>query len=204
MRILAFGDSITYGAGDSQGGWADRLKKEFHQAKLSEEADHQLFNLGIGGDTSRGLLKRIDPEVQIRTKWPVTVLIAIGVNDTRAIDTKDNYEVPLEEYKDNVLKIIQIAKKYTKKILIIGLTPVTHPELDFKKYWYFNQRIEQYNEALKAIAQQESLPFVELFSPMQAENIEDYFIKDGLHPNDKGYSFMLDRIKPEVIKLIEN
>lgn len=27
MRILVFGDSIVYGAWDTEGGWAERLKK---------------------------------------------------------------------------------------------------------------------------------------------------------------------------------
>ncbi|MHB1864789.1 MAG: SGNH/GDSL hydrolase family protein [Candidatus Saccharimonadales bacterium] len=202
MRILAFGDSITYGAGDSQGGWADRLKREFHQAKLNEDSDHQLFNLGIGGDTSRGLLQRIDSEIQIRTKWPVAVLIAIGVNDTRAIDTKDTYEVPPEEFKDNVKKIVEVAKKYTKRILIIGLTPVDKEILDFKNYWYYNSRIKQYNETLKAIAREENLPFIELLKPM-SQKVSAYLISDGLHPNDKGYEFMLERIRPRVLEMVK-
>lgn len=53
MRILIFGDSITYGAWDSEGGWADRLKRWAHQHYLANGTKLQVINLGIGAILAR-------------------------------------------------------------------------------------------------------------------------------------------------------
>ena len=65
MYGLFFGDSITYGEYDGVfGGWVDILKRyalqKFHEGNGDELI---LFNLGIGGETTEGLLKRIPHEL---------------------------------------------------------------------------------------------------------------------------------------------
>src|SRR5689334_11923117 len=54
MDIYCFGDSITYGECDTErGGWVDRLKT----ARMAPEVS--VFNLGIGGETSRMMRARV-------------------------------------------------------------------------------------------------------------------------------------------------
>jgi len=119
-RIYAFGDSITYGAWDSQGGWCDRLKRKLHQQKLasSENRKFQLFNLGIGGETSRSLLKRFKSEIDARSRadWPAVILIATGANDTR-YSPNSAPAVSIEEYRRNLESLLEIAQEYTTKVL---------------------------------------------------------------------------------------
>lgn len=58
--ICAFGDSITWGAWDYKyHGWVTRL-----QLSIEERFGykHNIYNIGVGGDTSRELLGRIDKE----------------------------------------------------------------------------------------------------------------------------------------------
>ncbi len=206
MRILAFGDSITYGTGDSKGGWPDRLKQQLNGANLLEtskkEAEHTVFNLGIPGETSVGLLKRIENECRARVRKILVITISIGTNDSRAVDDKESYEVPIDLYESNVRQIIQIAKKYSDRILIIGLTPIIKEELDFKNYWYYNSRIKVYNSALESLAKNEGLQFVEIFNTMAKSGIEDKLIDDGLHPNDKGYEYMLETVKSYLLTML--
>ncbi len=61
MRVLIFGDSITYGAWDTEAGWVERLKREAHRQTIQSEGKSkiQILNLGIGGDSSTKILKRM-------------------------------------------------------------------------------------------------------------------------------------------------
>ena len=65
-QLFIFGDSISFGAWDTKGGWAQRLKN--HYDKLVVESDFDFYCLtyilGVSGDTTEDLLKRFDFEVQ--------------------------------------------------------------------------------------------------------------------------------------------
>ena len=64
--LTVFGDSITFGKGDSlEGGWCGRLKKYFENMG----GNHRLYNLGISGNTTEDLLERFDIEAKARIKF---------------------------------------------------------------------------------------------------------------------------------------
>ncbi len=81
---LFFGDSITYGEYDGVfGGWVDILKRyalqKFHEGNGDELI---LFNLGIGGETTEGLLKRMPVELEARNSADGNLIfISYGAND---------------------------------------------------------------------------------------------------------------------------
>src|SRR4051794_32573375 len=108
MRVLVFGDSVIYGAWDSQGGWVDRLKRDYHKRYIETQDYknnlHQVLNLGIGGDTTVGLVQRMEQEITVRTSksWPFVFVISIGSNDSCSVDTIENIRVPFEEFVKNV------------------------------------------------------------------------------------------------------
>ena len=61
MIICIFGDSVTWGAYDpEQGGWATRLRNYFE----AQENNIDVYNLGISGDATADLLKRIEVEAK--------------------------------------------------------------------------------------------------------------------------------------------
>lgn len=140
--IICFGDSITFGRFGK--GWVSHLKDYYE----SSDIYHAVYNLGIPGENSGGLLKRIDNECSCRALYKYEgdkhlILIAIGINDLRGIDSPDNFDVSPEEYKENVLKIISIAAKHSQNIAVIGITPVdenlTNP---FENTYFTNARVE--------------------------------------------------------------
>jgi hypothetical protein len=91
--ILCFGDSITQGFVDLEGGWTQRLRRRLDQdASVPMGATtfpvHAVFNLGISGDTAEGLLARLEPELGPRRLGDQTiVVVAVGVNQ-RAVDSR--------------------------------------------------------------------------------------------------------------------
>lgn len=200
--IIAFGDSITFGRFDnSRGGWVGRLKEYFE----SKDIYHAIYNQGVPGDTTRGLLKRIDTECIPRAKyvWPEDkhiILIGIGINDTRALKTPDNIEVRPDEFEKNIRQIIEIAKKHSKEIAVVGITPldesVTRP---FEDTYFTNARVEEYNELLKAVSKENDILFIDIYTELIGEEYTE-LLADGLHPNPEGYDFIYNIIKNRLIE----
>ena len=77
MQIFIFGDSITSGMWDTQGGWADQIKQRVTTQCINShfEIDIEVYNLGISGNTSRDLLYRF--ELEIRQNRLLLLLLAL-------------------------------------------------------------------------------------------------------------------------------
>src|SRR3989338_5799563 len=119
MNIVIFGDSITWGAYDpDQGGWATRLRNYFE----AKDDEINIYNLGIPGDTTADLLKRI--EIEARSREPKVIIIAIGINDARFIHSTHSLRVSPEEFQQNITKLNSIAQEFTNKVVFVGLTVV--------------------------------------------------------------------------------
>ena len=200
--ILVLGDSITFGRGESPTyGWSGRLKEYFE----AQEFHNCLYNLGLPGDTSTNLLKRFETEIKSRARYvrpgdKYLILIGIGINDSRGIDTPNNLETSPEKYKMNVEKLVKIAKKYTKDVVLLELTPVdesiTNP---FEDTYFTNSRIQEFNSILKDVSQKENILFLELFNEIYSTNYKEKLV-DGVHPNSSGYELMFKIIKEYLLE----
>lgn len=193
--INIFGDSIVRGACDiKMGGWANRL--QIYLANRAEDY-FEVYNLGLGGDNSHELLKRFSSENV--TRDPDTIIIAIGLNDSQYINSKDNPRIPLEKFENNLLKLIRQAKKFTKEVIFVGLTKVDETMLmpvpwDETKY-YDEENVALYNAQIKEICEKNELLFVEMLDLLTNDDLEE-----GLHPNSKGHEKMFLRIKDFLVE----
>lgn len=187
--INVFGDSITWGAYDIEGGWANRLRKY-----LEERADDyfEVYNLGISGDSTADLLNRIGVESDVRN--PNTIIIAIGANDASYIKSKSDNYIPIAEFKNNLIEIINEARNFTDEIVFVGLTKVdeskTVPVPWNEDVCDTNESASAYNTEMKDICTEASVPFIEMM-----DLLEDEDLSDGLHPNSVGYEKMFLRIR---------
>ncbi len=188
--INIFGSSITWGAYDEKGGWVSRLR-----SYLEQKPDNYfvVYNLGISGDTSEGLLKRFAIENEARK--PDTIIIDIGTNDSLYVNSKDKPYVPLEKFESNLSEIIKQAKKFTQEIIFIGLTKVDETKTMPVPWcgammYYTNESGAIYNAKIKEICEKNSLSFIEMM-----DLLEDADLEDGLHPNSQGHEKMFLRIK---------
>ena len=205
--IIVFGDSITFGRFDeSNGGWVARLKKYYED----QDKYHAVYNQGVPGDNSKGLLERIDVECVSRARYvwdgdKHVILIAIGINDSRGFDTPDNLDVAPKDYEANVRQIIEIVKKYSPHIAILAITPVdetvTNP---FENTYFTNARIEEYNHILKTLAVENNILFVDVYNQMTRLDYTT-LLADGVHPNPTGYDFLYKIVKTALVenKLIQ-
>jgi len=209
MRILIFGDSITQGFYDSQGGWATRLANQYHMEALKDLSKDTLevFNLGISGETAEGLLKRLKPEFQARI-WRgdrMIVVISIGINNAVMRENRAQYEI--YEFQEVYEKILKEALKLADYVLCVWLSAVDDSLTDSWPYsshqhqWH-NNRIMTFEDTIKQAAQHENIPFVPIHAVFLRElEAGKALLADGLHPNDAGHQFIVELVNPAITEL---
>jgi lysophospholipase L1-like esterase len=206
MRVLVFGDSISYGAWDTEAGWVERLKREAHiKTVLSEGKEKvQIINLGIGGDTSTKILKRISSEIEARhsNSWPFVFLIMIGTNDERSVGGE--VETSVEQFENNIRDIIKIAKQYSNKIAFLGIPPLGKPVIAFKGQEYSDERVKVYEQKVQAIAYEADLIFEPVRPAFEQAGLDGLFAYDFLHPNDKGHALIAEKAELILDKFLKD
>lgn len=213
MRVLIFGDSITQGMWDTDGGWVNRLRQHYDQlqtADLKNRDEPVVFNLGISADNSANILKRIVPETIARTrhgKLPV-VVVQIGVNDSSADNLPaKSKSLPLKDYEENLRTIVARVKPLSSKIIFVGLSAcdeqnTTH--VAWGNFYYTNKNIKQYESKMQEVAAQLGLDFIPVFDSFMAElNKSRNLLPDGLHPNNQGHELMYQIIAPKLKPLLK-
>jgi lysophospholipase L1-like esterase len=213
MRVLVFGDSITQGYWDTEGGWVERIRKHYDSLQVTDldgRDEPTVFNLGISADNSGNVLRRIAPEVIARTRHgnlPV-VIIQIGINDSSSdtMPAAENVSLPLDSYEQNLRKIIENVKPLASKIILVGLsacdetrtTPVSWGDFHYK-----NTSIKTYENKMRDVALELNVPFIPIFERFREELSKGTdLLSDGLHPNNEGHAFMCKLILESLAPLL--
>lgn len=185
-----FGDSVTQAA-YIKNSWVDLLRQY-----LEEKYNNQfvnVFNLGIGGNTSDDILKRFKAESESRT--PTDIIFAFGVNDSGYFRTLDKPIVPEDRFIKNIECLIKEAKTFSKNITFIGLTlgddSLLKPFPESSKGKSYDlSRVKNYDKTLNEIASKNQCKFVSITDALE---FDDFL--DGLHPNEQGHRKMFEVIK---------
>lgn len=212
MRVLVFGDSITQGFWDTEGGWAARLRKHYDQRQLKDLKNNDepvVFNLGISGDITEGVLKRFEPELEARRwRWPqeeFSFVFAIGINDTASDSGIERSDT--EKYRTQLEQLIDLGSQSSSRIMFIGLTPCVEEIVNQRagEKVLSNQRIKSFDMVLAEVCEAKKVAFVPLFSKLQKE-LDDgrRLFDDGLHPNNEGHQLIFEMVQPELDKLLSS
>lgn len=173
-HYVIFGDSIGCGEGAPEKGWAKLLGDQY-----------PVKNSSIDGSTTANYVKNFPQDITKNS----TLIIALGVNDS--------VRISLKEFQENLIQLIKLAKKYTQKIIFVGPAPVDQSKTDpapwAPELSYQTNLVKQYNTAMKQLAEQENLTFVDLFNDLPPEYIQT--LVDGLHPNAAGHKMIYDVVK---------
>lgn len=211
-HILIFGDSITFGAWDKEGGWVQRLNKFLINRTLAIpkfwNADYmEIYNLGIDsitGENSTSLLERLKSEAKRRlSEYETKFIFAIGKNDSSFIKNKNSFLTPPEIFKKNIQKIIKLSQKYSSKIVFMGTGMVDESKTVLihwdKNMYYKNEYLKQYNEIIKSVCKENKIGFIEIFIEFEKVDYKN-LLEDGLHPNSKGHEKIFKIVKDYLIK----
>jgi len=138
-------------------------------------------NLGIDGDTTKGVLKRIS-----QTSGADTIVLMIGVNDILQ-------GIHLSQTQDHYTKILSSLKK-EQTVYILSLLPV----IDDRQTKTINQNIKSMNKWLITKAKKEGLTYLNLY-PLFLDNsqkgIKKEFTTDGIHLTAKAYKLWESNLK---------
>lgn len=204
-RVLCIGDSLVMGAWDTAGGWADRLKQSMNQRYVTTSGDDrvQVYNLGIGSETTETLLKRLDNELGARASeaWPMTVIVGIGKNDGRIVDGESL--VKTTDFKENIAKIVEKIRRYTPRIVFVEPLPVNGDEVEFKNTFYRTTEIARYAELIREETAVLGVDYIALRDDFIKSEPEMCYAVDGIHLNDRGHEFIYKKVKQAVDRVIE-
>ncbi|MFA5945338.1 MAG: GDSL-type esterase/lipase family protein [Patescibacteria group bacterium] len=208
MNILIFGDSIAYGAWDREGGWISRLRKFVDNKIISTPEDenyyHYIYNLGISGDTSTSVLDRFQAEVDARLlkEKDCAVVFAIGTNDSQFIFATQENKTPQEKFTANISTLITKARKYTDKIIFVGLSPVDDAKVNpipwSPEKAYINEHVTKFDALIQGVCKDESISFVDVL-PVLSSGDFTHLLKDGVHPNDAGHAMLFEAVREALV-----
>lgn len=198
-HIICFGDSITRGENDKdRGGWVDRLKS-FYMKRFLELKDNEVcvFNMGIGGETTDGLLKRFIHEFDTRLLQDGTniVTFAYGANDIALLNNENT--VPAERFRSNLIYCIEYAKKNKAKVFLINILPIIeglNNQPGFVRKKRRMSDIISYNRIILSLAEITQIEYIDLFAVFET-NLAGLYTFDGVHPNAKGHQQIFRKVK---------
>jgi len=155
----------------------------------------QIINRGISGDTTKGLLKRLDSSVFALE--PLLVLILIGTNDFGHF----SHQLPQVVYERIFKAITQIQLRLPNtKIYLQAIYPVNNHINQEVVNSRENKDITLVNKLLKAIG---GITFLD-YSTMLIDDLKALskaFSDDGLHLNHYGYSLVTNLLKKSIPEL---
>jgi len=152
-----------------------------------------VYNRGIGGDTTDGVLGRL--KVSLFDIKPSKVVLMIGTND---IDGGRNNDEILSNYRQ-ILQQISINLP-DAEVFCISIIPQNKKfeqssGLDVDAN---NIKIQQVNQQIAFLADQFGYCYVDIYSDLIDENnlLFENCSDDGLHLNHNGYLIWTAKLKP--------
>lgn len=148
--------------------------------------DHLVFNRGIGGDTSKGVLTRLNESVF--DLKPSKVFLNIGTNDLELID--DGIDNIYKRIKEIIIKIKAFDNKI--EIFFISVYPV-NPNMDKNTVGKrSNDNIKALNELVSKI---EGIKYINLYEQLlRGDYLNPDYSIEGLHMNQNGYEIIKEQI----------
>jgi lysophospholipase L1-like esterase len=187
--IVALGDSITLAAAQSpEKKWVNILDQKLN---ADSKVQWTLINAGVGGNTSREGLARIENDVL--SHRPDVVFIEFGGNDA----TNDmNRHVSVDEFNQNLGKMLESLTKISARAVIVTFPPIIDEWHCIGKHEFYTQWggldrcVEEYRQASRQFAKKHGLQLADIDAAFRAafktQDVASFILPDGVHLTDKG------------------
>ncbi|WP_410471970.1 GDSL-type esterase/lipase family protein [Faucicola mancuniensis] len=167
-KVIALGDSLTFGYGATP--------DTAYPTVLAQKTGWQIDNAGINGDTSAGVLARVD---KIIAQNPKLILLGIGGNDVlrrvNPSETTSNINQTLDKIKSANIPVVLIAEPY------------------FSTSALFSSASD--NPIYETIAKEKNVPLFAKGDGGWSDILSDKSLKsDQIHANAQGYAKFADNL----------
>lgn len=177
-KIGCIGDSVILGRIDPVNqGWVGLLRS-WHVKR--NPSSNMVYNLGIGGNTSRDILKRFSFECESRKLD--AIIIGYGLNDMRRLEKPSGrYLVPLDDFSDCTTRIFEKAKLITPNVAFSQMPRIREKLLQPHKGQYWNESDwNVYSRLILDLCRNNGIHLIEHNPPSSIKG--DDLTADGLHP----------------------
>jgi len=177
--ILALGDSLTEGLGVTQ--------EDSYPSQLQRllPKNIKVVNAGLSGETSSGLLSRLD---WVLKQKPDLTILNIGANDAMR-------GLPLDLTAKNIDNAIIHIKQSGSSVILAGMQIYENLGSDY---------VNEFKGIYPHLAKKHKVGFVPFFLEGIAGN-PNYNQDDGIHPNASGYKIIVENsILPAVLSHLES
>jgi lysophospholipase L1-like esterase len=182
IELLFVGDSIT-------DGWRNAGQTLWDQ----NWAPYKAANFGIGGDTTQGVLWRMqNGELDgFKAKLIVLMLGTNNINRNPNDDIVEGDRLIVEEFK---------KRQPQAKVLVLGIFPRAVSATD-----PYRASIKDINSKLAKLADNKQVFFLDIGDKFLAPDgtLTPEIMPDGLHPNFRGYKIWADAIAARVKELMK-
>ena len=176
MKILCIGDSLTEGYGINHDvSWPTLLG-----AKMSVP----VFNEGISGDTTAGILARFSSACQ--RHLPTHTIIMGGTNDI-------DFQIDPKHIIANIKAMTRQAR-FSGIEYFIGIPMPYRPHVQdgyssaFNSANEFANNLDEFRASLIHFCDHDETRFIDF----SEELTTDHFLFDGIHPNEEGNRLMME------------
>jgi lysophospholipase L1-like esterase len=206
-QVFILGDSVAYGVGAAQAGWADLLKQWLFKQMYSEGGTgetYELFNFAYpGGGIEFVLETQLKQMDAYRRDDKIIAVACTGGNNAKAVGDPHSFVSSPEEYKQLVTTLLDRLQQQADAVIalpslvVVDETKVCPKINPFtgKKSFFTNERIAQFNRMFQELCQAQDVSFVYTSPEGWAETC---LYTDGLHPNQVGHQRLYDQIQPLV------
>ena len=177
------------------------LAENFPICEMLQNLDKRyiVYNRGIGGDVTTGMLERMDTTIfQLE---PSKVFINIGTNDI----SRPGYqrETLLANYRETLRQIRERLPDTT--VYVMSFYPVNRelPSIDPEMVANMfgartNEELKAVNAELEKLAGEMGCRYIDLFDCLLDErgNLREEYAVDGMHMYPNGYAVVLEKLLP--------
>ncbi len=178
---LAFGDSITFGEGSSDGeGYVDDLAAQLRS--FWGRAD--MVNDGLSG--TRSLAGEARVAGSLARHRPAYALILYGTNDWNEPECRSAFPC----YTVGALRSMVQDTRSAGAHPIVGTIPPVNPAFADRNPTERNDWVRRMNDLIRQMAAQERAQVAEIHGDFLKQSSLPPLFADFLHPNDRGYAII--------------
>ena len=195
-RIVAFGSSSVYGRGDPVGGGFVGRLRSWHEPRNSLNL---VYNLGVGGDTVKGMLLRFEDEVSIRR--PDFIILYPGLNDIRRTGSRAAPPATSpERFRSDLSALLDISTSIAPTLMVSSF-PIDETRttpwkgVPQQKLYYLTEEAKVFTEIGRVLCDEKKILYLPVFETWSTRRDCNALSLDGLHGTPEAHVKLFEEIK---------